>query len=167
MSAGGSHSPCGCPAPIRRARRARKRAWAGWASARSPRGAPRGACSDAVRASRGLSMRDVGSSCARVVATRRALLPPPLGMHNGHVPGLRWAPRVSSAAHGATRRSTTLTQMDPVRALTRRDAVRGAETHPVTHDALGARVNGVLGSLIVAVGWYPANTSQKRCRCAR
>ena len=36
MGAGGSRRPCGCPAPIRRARRDRKRACAGWAPARSP-----------------------------------------------------------------------------------------------------------------------------------
>ena len=39
-----------------------------------------------------------------------------------------------------------------VRALTRRDALRAARTHPITPDMLGARVVGVLGSLIVAVG---------------
>ena len=153
LGVGDSHGPYERPAHSRLAPRAHTvRAW-GLVGLVRPRGAPRGACSDAVRASRGLSMRDVGSTCARVVATRRALLPPPLGMHNGHVPGLRWAPRVSGAAHGATRRSTTLTQMDPVRALTRRDALRGAETHPVTPDTLGTRVVAVLGSLIVAVGW--------------
>ena len=34
---------------------------------------------------------------------------------------------------------------DPVGALTRRDALRGAETHPVTPDTLGTRVVAVLG----------------------
>ena len=153
LGVGDSHGPYERPAHSRLAPRAHTvRAW-GLVGLVRPRGAPRGACSDAVRASRGLSMRDVGSTCARVVATRRALLPPPLGMHNGHVPGLRWAPRVSGAAHGATRRSTTLTQMHPVHAPTFEAAVRGAETHPVTPDTLGTRVVAVLGSLIVAVGW--------------
>ena len=60
------------------------------------------------------------------------LLPPPLGVHNGHVPGSQGAPRGSGAPHGPPRRSATLTQMEPVRALTWGGTVRGAKTHPVT-----------------------------------
>ena len=46
-------------------------------------------------------------SCPRRARlTRRVLIPTrpagstPLGIHNGHVLGLRWAPRASGAAHG-------------------------------------------------------------------
>jgi hypothetical protein len=60
------------------------------------------------------------------------ILPPPLGVHNGHVPGSQGAPRGSGAPHGPPRRSATLTQMEPVRALTWGGTVRGAKTHPVT-----------------------------------
>ena len=52
------------------------------------RGAPRGACRGAVRASRVLSMREAGSSYACAAAMHRAPRPPPIGMHNGHVPRL-------------------------------------------------------------------------------
>ena len=57
----------------------------------------------------------------------------------------RWPPRGWHPA-GA------LGHRPDVRALTRRDALRAARTHPITPDMLGARVVGVLGSLIVAVG---------------
>ena len=57
----------------------------------------------------------------------------------------RWPPRGWHPA-GA------LGHRPDVRTLTRRDALRAAKTHPITPDMLGARVVGVLGSLIVAVG---------------
>ena len=80
------------------------------------------------------------------------ILPPPLGVHNGHVPGSQGAPRGSGAPHGPPRRSTTLTQMEPVRALTWEGTVRAAKTHPVTASTLGARVVGVPRPL---VRWSP------------
>ena len=42
-------------------------------------------------------------------------------------------------------------QAEHVRYPTWGDALRGAETRPVTSDTLGVRVVGVLGSLVVAV----------------
>ena len=79
------------------------------------------------------------------------LLPPPLGVHNGHVPGSQGAPRGSGAPHGPPRRSTTLTQMEPVRPPAFVGALRGAKSRPITPDTLGARVVGVLGPSVVAV----------------
>ena len=152
VSAGGSHRPCGCPAPIRRARRARKRPWAGWASARSPRGAPWGACSDAVR---GLA-RSLHARCGILMCVSGSHAPcaPPTPSRRAQRAraGAPRAPRGSGAPHGPPRRSATLTQMEPVRALTRRDALRGAMTHPVTHSTLGARVVGTVGHHTVVLG---------------
>ena len=80
------------------------------------------------------------------------ILPPPLGVHNGHVPGSQGAPRGSGAPHGPPRRSTTLTQTEPVRAPAFGGALRGAKSRPITPDTLGARVVAVLGTLVVAGG---------------
>ena len=77
------------------------------------------------------------------------------------------APRGSGAEHGQPRRSTTLTQMDPVRALAWGCALRGAETHPVTPDMPGARV---VGPRVVAVGpqgVHPAERTWPSTRGAR
>ena len=147
MGAGGSHRPCERPAPARRARRARKRAWAGWASARSPRRTVRSAqgCSDALtrasRAPRGILMGAGGSHapCARPAPARRA--------QRARAEAPR-GPRGSGAAHGTTRRSATLAQMEHVRAPTFGDALRATKTHPATPDTLGARVVAVLGPLV-------------------
>ena len=57
----------------------------------------------------------------------------------------RWPPRGWHPA-GA------LGHRPDVRALTRRDALRAAKTHPIKPDMLGARVVGVLGPL---VRWWP------------
>ena len=64
-------------------------------------------------------VRGAGSSWVWAVAVNHVLLPPPLGVHNGRVPGLPWPPRGSGAAHGTTRRSATLAQME----LTTHEAV--------------------------------------------
>ena len=58
----------------------------------------------------------------------------------------------SGAAHGTTRRSATLTQMEHVHAPALQDALRDAETHPDTPDTLGVHVVGVLVPL---VRWWP------------
>ena len=47
--------------------------------------------------------------CVRGSHTRRVLVPTPLGMHNGQVLGLRWAPRGSGAAHGSLYDTAELT----------------------------------------------------------
>jgi hypothetical protein len=52
------------------------------------------------------------------------------------------------AAHFLPWRSATLTQMEPVRALAFGDALRDAETRPVTPSTLGARVVAVFGPLV-------------------
>ena len=65
------------------------------------RDAPRGVCRGAARASRVLSMRDAGSSYACAAAMHRALRPPQIGMHNGHMPRLGGA---SGGLWCATRR---------------------------------------------------------------
>ena len=119
-----------------------------WGFGGQPTGAPRGARRGAVNASRGNSAPGAGSSWVWATATGRAAAPPPLGVHNGHVPGLQGPPRASGAAHGTTRRSATLTQMEPVRAPTFGDALRAAKTHPDTPDTLGVRVVTVLGPLL-------------------
>ena len=94
----------------------------------------------APRARRGILM---GAGDSR---TPRVLPPHPLGVHNGHVLGLRRAPRGSGAAHGTTRRSATPAQMEHVHAPALRDALRDAETHPVMLDRLGVHVVAVLGA---------------------
>ena len=61
MGAGGSHGPCGCPAPTRRARRAHNRAWAAWAlaSGRPPHREERAeGCSERPRACAPCPARD-------------------------------------------------------------------------------------------------------------
>ena len=93
-----------------------------------------------------------GSSWSWAVAMHPVILPPPLGVHNGHVPGSQGAPRGSGAPHGPPRRSATLTQMEPVRVPTWGGTARGAKTRPITASTLGAHVVGVLGPL---VRWWP------------
>ena len=50
--------------------------------------------------------------------------------------------------------------MEPVHALTFGDALRGAESHPVTPSTLGARVVGVLGPPVVAVATQGGGTQR-------
>ena len=166
MGAGGGHRPCERPAPARRARRAHDCAL-GVLGSSTPVAHREERAGGAVTPSRVGPVRLAGSSRARAVAAHPVLLPPPLGVHNGHVPRLRGAPRGSGAAQGTTRRSTTLTQTEPVCALTFWGALHAAKTHPITPDRLGARVMGTVGHRTVVLGWYPANTSDKRGRCAR
>ena len=115
-------------------------------------------------------MRLAGSSWVWATATGRAAAPPPLGVHNGHVPGLRWAPRGSGAAHCPPWRSATLTQMEHVRTLAFGDALRAAETHPIMPDTLGVCVVTVLGPPVVVVGARGVSSSghtwpSTRCAC--
>ena len=94
-----------------------------------------------------------------VVAVHPVLLPPPPGVHAGHVPRLVGPPRGSDVPHGPPRQNATHAQMEPVRSLTRGGALRSANTHPVTPNTPGARVVGVLVPPVIAVGSqgvYPA-----------
>ena len=93
-------------------------------------------------------VRGAGSSFACAVAVNHVLLPPPLGVHNGLVPRLQGGQGGSGAAHCPPWRSATLAQMEHVRALAFGDALRDAETRPVTPSTLGARVVAVLGPLV-------------------
>jgi hypothetical protein len=101
MGAGGSHRPCGCPAP---ARRCTSRSHAGMGGlgfgASHPRYTVRSAqgCSERLRHAYALCMLHVhvrypvlgaGSSWARAAAVHPVLLPPPSGVHNRHVPRLQ------------------------------------------------------------------------------
>ena len=52
--------------------------------------------------------------------------------------------------------------MEPVRALAFGDALRDAETHPVTPDTLGARVVAVLGPLVSR--WPPRGVASSGTR---
>ena len=74
-----------------------------------------------------------------VVAVHPVLLPPPPGVHAGHVPRLVGPPRGSDVPHDPPRQNATHAQMEPVRSLTRGGALRSANTHPVTPTARSAR----------------------------
>ena len=105
-----------------------------------------------------------------VVAVHPVLLPPPPGVHAGHVPRLVGPPRGSDVPHDPPRQNATHAQMEPVRSLTRGGALRSANTHPVTPSTLGARVVGVLGPPVVAVaaqGVAPSGYTSPSTRCAR
>ena len=152
MGVGDSHGPYEWLAHSRRAPRARTISAWGLVVLVRPRGAPRGArrgCSDALtrgsRAPRGIL------ACAGGSRTPRASPAPAQRAQRARAeaPG---PPRGSGAAHGTTRRSATLAQMEHVRAPTFGDALRAAKTHPITLGALGARVVVVLGPL---VRWWP------------
>eukprot|EP00964_Phaeocystis_antarctica_P011923 scaffold6578_cov61-Phaeocystis_antarctica.AAC.2 len=92
-------------------------------------------CSDALtrasRAPRGIL------ACAGSSRAPRAL-PAPARRAQRARAGAPGPPRASGAAHGTTRRSATLTQMEHVHAPALRDALRDAETHPDTPSTLGA-----------------------------
>ena len=119
VGAGGSLGPCGCPAPIRRARRAHNRAWACWAlaSGRPPHREERAGVRCAP--SRLRPVPGAGSPRARAAAEPLVLLPPPRGVHIGHAPGLGCASRGSGAPHGPPRRNATPARAEHVRARTR------------------------------------------------
>ena len=53
--------------------------------------------------------------------------------------------------------------MEQVRLRRAEGSYMGAMTHPVTPDTLGARVNGVLGPLVVAVGAQEVTHSGHTC----
>ena len=93
-------------------------------------------------------VRGAGSSWVWAVAVNHVPLPPPLGVHDGLVPGLQGGQGGSGAAHCPPWRSATLTQMEHVRTLAFGDALRATKTHPITPDTLGARVVAVLGPLV-------------------
>merc|ERR1712086_504353 len=134
MGAGGGHRPCERPAPARRAPRAHDCAL-GVFGVLNPVAHREERAGGAVTPSRVGPVRLAGSSRARAVAVHPVLLPPPLGVHNRRMPGLQGLqgpPRASGAAHGTTRRSATLAQMEHVRAPTFGDALRAAKTHPDT-----------------------------------
>ena len=169
MGAGGSHRPCERPAPARRAPRAHDCAL-GVLGSSTPVAHREERAGGAVTPSRVGPVRLAGSSRARAVAVHPVLLPPPLSVHNGHVPRLQGPPRASGAAHCPPWRSATLTQMEPVSAPTFGDALRAAKTHPITPDTLGVRVVTVLGPLVSR--WPPRGVASSghtwpstRCAC--
>ena len=69
---------------------------------------------------------------------------------------------LSGAAHGTTRRSATLAQMEHVRAPTFGDALRATKTHPIMPDTLGVRVVTVLGPLVSR--WPPRGVASSGTR---
>ena len=166
VSAGGSHRPCGCPAPIRRARRARK-----WVHGLV--GLRRG--SQTPRAHREERAEGVRRAPARALRARRGIL---MGVGGRREPRAPPAParRAQRARADAPRASKGLwcgARCDTAECDPRADGARACpdvrrrytcyyKTHPDTPDTLGARVVAVLGPLVSR--WPPRGGIQRNAR---
>ena len=118
-------------------------------------------------------VRLAGSSRARAVAVHPVLFPPPLGVHNGHVPGLQGlqGPLVRrTVRHGGVRPSRRWSTCTPRRCETLYVTPRPTQTRPARSARTWWPCTGrSYDRKVVATqgGWHPAERASRTARCAR